>query len=229
MPAYNPTNPWDSAAPLPMIAVWQLTRGTAGTWNFTGPAPVGTLDEAFAGSGRYAGTPAWMQPTLPAQATAVNSDGFATDGGYTAGAPSLETEAQTPAPYVYIWCDGPGALEVLNDSQVGQFAQPMTVLVRQWRDDGGVGTAVAREYARVRAMLLCQAVVELLERYFPQACRNRAAYDGLTDDTYGVMYATVGEQPQVTQNYQAEADTFVDVFATITIMQARTVPANTGA
>lgn len=220
----SPAAAWWSSDAVELAALYQLTAGNAGG----GPASVGTLDELFT-TGEWSTCPTYLCPSeLPAQATQFDSDGFPLDGAYSNREPATQLVHESLVPFVYLWCDSAQAVERM-DSQAGFYQQRLLVLVRVRRDEdtastpGGYGVTVAREFAQRQALNLVRAVVYLLCRDLASTCRVLDSAGG-----FGVCYAMQEQPPELTPNYGADGDTYADAISSITVLQLRAEPANTG-
>ena len=221
----GPAAAWWGADGISLAALYQLTAGTDGS----GPTASGTLDELYSATGEFSTCPSWLAPAeLPQLATSFDQDGFPLDGAFTNREPDTQLVDEQQAPFVYLWTESAQAAERM-DSQSTFFEQRLVVLVRVRRNEdsgstaGGYGVSVAREFARRQALNLCRGVMYLLARDLARTCRTLDPTGGL-----GVVYSLQTESPTITPNYGADGDTFADSVASITVIQLRAEPANTG-
>lgn len=217
--------PWWGADAISLAALRQLTRGVTGS----GPTTYGTLVELYSANGDFSNCPAYLAPAeLPAHCTVVDANGFPLNGGYANREPDTEIVDELVVPYVYIWTEAATAIERM-DSQSGFYEQRLISLCRVRRNEdsaftpGAYGISVAREFALREALNLSRAIQYLFARDLPRTCRNLDPYGG-----FGVTYVLQSEPPVKTGNYGADGDTFVDAICSVTVMQLRTEPANTG-
>ena len=220
----GPALGWWGADAISLSALFQLTQGTLGG----GSSTAGTLDELYS-TGDYATCPSWLAPQeLPQQATTFDSNGFPLNGSYSNREPDTQLVMEAVYPFVYLWTDAASVMDRM-DSESVFWEQRLVVMTRVRKSEdsvltpGGYGPSVSREFAEREALNLCRAVCYLLARDLPQTCRTLDAAGG-----FGVVMVLNAETPTVTQNYGADGDTFADVSASVTIMQLRAEPANTG-
>ena len=219
-----PAAAWWGSDAISLSALSLLASGVAGS----GPASVGTLDELYS-TGDFSTIPPWLAPAeLPQVPTSFDLDGFPLNGSYSNREPTTQLEHEFLTPFVYLWTDTASAIERM-DSATGLWEQRLVVLVRIRRDDdasqnaGGYGPTVSREFAQRQALNLARAVIYLLGRDLPQACRNLEPTGG-----FGVLSVLQNESPSISSNYGADGDSFADAIASVTVLQLRSEPANTG-
>jgi hypothetical protein len=220
----GPAAAWWGADAVSLAALYQLTAGTSGG----GSSASGTLAELYT-TGDFSTCPTWLAPAeLPQVATSFDSDGFPLDGAFSNREPDTQLVDEQQAPFVYLWTESAQASEKM-DSQATFFEQRLVVLVRVRRNEdsgsttGGYGVSVAREFARRQALNLCRGVMYLLARDLARTCRTLDPSGG-----FGVSYALQTESPTSTPNFGADGDSFADATASITVVQLRSDPANTG-
>lgn len=220
----SPAAAWWGSDSIGLSALSLLTSGVAGS----GPYSVGTLDELYS-TGDFSTCPSYLMPTeFPQVPTSFDLDGFALDGSYSNREPTTQLEHEFLTPFVYLWTDTSASLERM-DSATGLWEQRLVILVRVRRDDdaslnpGGYGPSVSREFAQRQALNLARGVIYLLSRDLPQACRNLEQTGG-----FGVLSVLQTESPTITSNYGADGDAFADAVASVTVLQLRSEPANTG-
>ncbi len=221
----GPAAAWWGADAVSLAALYQLTAGTSGG----GSSASGTLAELYSVTGDFSTCPPWLAPAeLPQVATAFDSDGFPLNGAFSNREPDTQLVDEQQAPFVYLWTESAQAADKM-DSQATFFEQRLIVLVRVRRNEdsgstsGGYGVSVAREFALRQALNLCRGVVYLLARDLARTCRTLDASGG-----FGVVYSLQTESPTATPNFGADGDTFSDATASLTVVQLRSDPANTG-
>lgn len=221
----GPAAAWWGADAVSLAALYQLTAGTSGG----GSSTLGTLAELYSVTGDFSTCPPWLAPAeLPQVATSFDSDGFPLNGAFSNREPDTQLVDEQQAPFVYLWTESSQAADKM-DSQSTFFEQRLIVLVRVRRNEdsgsttGGYGVSVAREFARRQSLNLCRGVMYLLARDLARTCRTLDASGG-----FGVIYSLQTESPTVTPNFGADGDTFSDAIASLTVVQLRSDPANTG-
>ncbi len=221
----GPAIAWWGADAVSLAALYQLTAGTDGS----GATASGTLAELYSATGDFYTCPPYLAPAeLPQVATVFDTNGFPLDGAFSDRQPDTELVDEQQAPFVYLWTESAQIAERM-DSQATFFEQRLIVLVRTRRNEdaaytaGAYGVSVAREFARRQALNLCRGVVYLLARDLARTCRTLDANGG-----FGVVYSLQTESPTITPNYGADGDTFADATASLTVVQLRNDPANTG-
>jgi len=227
----GPAAAWWNADVLGAVAKWMLTRGREGTGDGTAPYEVGTLDQLYGAGGEWEDAPAWVRPTeLPAQATEFDTTdpGFPVDGSFAARNPTTGTEFEATCPFVFVWTEEATRREDM-DSACSWFDQRMSILVRVRRGDFTTDPSSAREAARNTALGLCRAVMFLMARDFPIACRYCAIASGEATGAFGVNHVTLGQEPTLTGNYGADGDTFNDAICSVLVHQLRSAPTSTSA
>lgn len=221
----SPALAWWGADAISLAALYQLTSGTDGS----GPTASGTLAELYSATGDFYTCPPYLAPAeLPQQATIFDNNGFALDGAFSNRQPLTQLVDEQQSPFVYLWTETAQIAERM-DSQATFFEQRLIILVRVRRNEdaaytpGAYGVSVAREFSRRQALNLCRGVLYLLARDLARTCRTLDASGG-----FGVVYSLQTESPTTTPNYGADGDTFSDATASLTVVQLRNDPANTG-
>jgi hypothetical protein len=221
----GPAEAWWGSDAVELSALYSLTAGVEGY----GPETYGTLDELYSVTGDYSTCPAYLAPQeLPQIPEQFDQNGFALDGAYSNREPVTELVDEALNPRVYLWADSSTLVDRM-DSQSGFYEMRLMFIVRVRRNDnandtpGGYGVSVSREFAQRESLNLCRAIAYLLSRDLPRTCRTLSPADG-----FGVSSVLQTEAPVLTPNYGADGDMFADAIASVTVLQLRAEPANTG-